>query len=290
MQRMVGSVFCLLPVGRFAMAHRILLSAITVVLLAAGPAGTAPGAEKGGITLPPKPLLHVYLLMGQSNMSGRGYPFKEDRKVNERLISLDRENHWVPAVEPLHWDKQPGVVGVGPGRAFAEAMLLEAPEGVTIAVVPCAETGSPLSRWEKGGDLYGRALLRARRAIKDGTIKGILWHHGETDAATYTLATTYGDRLKRMVIDFRKELGQGDVPFVCGEITPLLPFNRFPAHDKVNASLKELPKKLSMCDCVPVDGLTLLPDGIHFDTRSARILGKRYATELLDLQRKANRP
>ncbi len=182
-------------------------------------AGLASAEPKKKVTLPDdRQNLHVYLLLGQSNMSGRGHVYKEDREPNEQIVALNREDAWVFGVEPLHWDKPPGIVGVGPGRAFAMSMLAETSsqdgDKISIALVPCAETGSSLSDWEKGGRLYALAVRRAKRAAKDGVIKGILFHQGETDAAKHTLGVTYGERLRRMVVDLRKDLGAGQVPFV----------------------------------------------------------------------------
>lgn len=253
-------------------------------------------AEKGGVKLPMnKQKLHIYLLLGQSNMSGRGFVFKEDRELNDQIIALGRDEHWIHGSEPLHWDKPPGIVGVGPGRAFAIAMLNEMPreaeggERAVIALVPCAETGSSLSDWQKGGTLYNKALGRARRAMKDGVLKGILWHQGETDAAKPTLAVTYGARLQEMVVDLRKDLGQGPAPFVCGKLSELIPANRFPEVAAVNKGLEELSKKVPFTDCASSQGLTLMADGVHFDAPSQRLLGKRYAGLMNELLKKAGR-
>jgi hypothetical protein len=249
------------------------------------------------VTLPAnKAKLHLYVLMGQANMSGRGQIYEKDKKLNDRLITLTKEENWKLASEPLHWDKPQGIVGVGPGRAFGEAMLLESEdvgfdkdEKVKVGLIPCAETGANLSRWEKGGDLYGRTLKRIRRAMKDGTLKGFLWQHGETDAASYTAASTYGDRLQRMIADMREELGQRDVPFVAGKVSRLLPFDRFPATDMVNSGIESLPKRVDAFGIVSTDGLNMMTDGIHFDGQSSRVLGKRFAGTMRDVQKKAKK-
>src|SRR5690348_16838983 len=63
----------------------------------------------------------IYLLMGQSNMAGRGKVEAEDQPNDPRLLVFDRDGKWATAAEPLHWDK-PKIAGVGPGLAFAKAM------------------------------------------------------------------------------------------------------------------------------------------------------------------------
>lgn len=273
--------------GKFAAVVAALTVAATVALVSVSADRAAAADPKGKVVIPEKAKFHIYILMGQSNMSGRGQIYLEDRTLNQRLLTLGKENAWKPAAEPLHWDKPPGIAGVGPGRAFAEAMLAESDEGVSIGVVPCAETGSELLRWEKTGDLYARAVQRARRAMKDGELKGILWQHGETDSASYTSAVNYGVRLRETIVQLRKDLGQGDVPFVVGELSPLLPGDRFPAMEMVNKGLKELPKELRACDVVPVKGLNMMADQVHFDAQSARVLGRRFATTMKEVQKKA---
>ena len=280
--------------------RRVLLPWIT--LLVVGLAIPSRGfcqddAKLKKVTLPAnKGKLHLYVLMGQSNMSGRGQIYERDKKLNDHLITLTKDENWKLASEPLHWDKPPGVVGVGPGRAFGEAMLAESEdigydkdEKVTVGLIPCAESGSALSRWEKGGDLYGRTLKRVRRAMKDGTLKDFLWQHGETDAASYTAATTYGDRLQRMIADMREQLGQGDVPFVAGKVSRLLPLDRFPATDLVNSGIDALPKRVNAFGIVSTDGLNMMADGVHFDGQSSRVLGKRFAGTMREVQKKARK-
>jgi len=58
---------------------------------------------------------HLYILMGQSNMAGRG-PLTEDLKQlqNNRVYVLDKNNKWKIAKHPLHFDK-PTMAAAGPG-------------------------------------------------------------------------------------------------------------------------------------------------------------------------------
>ena len=93
--------------------------------------------------------LHLFLLVGQSNMAGRGRVAAEDRQPLDRIWKLDRSGQWVPAVDPLHFDK-PNIVGVGLGRTFARDYL-QAHPGVSVGLIPCAVGGSPISSWQPGG-------------------------------------------------------------------------------------------------------------------------------------------
>ena len=61
---------------------------------------------------------HLYLLVGQSNMAGRAPVDSMSKVINAQIFMLDKNNNWVPATDPVHFDK-PGVAGVGPGISFA---------------------------------------------------------------------------------------------------------------------------------------------------------------------------
>lgn len=244
--------------------------------------------EKANRPEPPaKDRFHIYLLMGQDNMAGRGSVWNEDRKTHRRIFRLTDDGRWIQAAEPLHADSL-RLVGVGPGMSFARRMA-EADDETAIGLVPCAVAGSSLERWEKGGDLYQAALIRARAAAEKGTLKGVLWHHGELDSRRGPDAVTYGLRLERMIADFRQDLKIRDLPFVVGKLYRFLPADEFPYAHLVNRALEKIPQRLPMTACVDANALSggLRPD--HFNTKSARELGKRYYEALRTLQITARR-
>jgi hypothetical protein len=237
------------------------------------------------VQLPVKEKLHLYLLMGQSNMAGRGKIGAEDKTPHPRVLLFTLQDNWEPAIEPVTHDK-PGMLGVGPGLAFGKAMAAADP-GVTIGLVPCAVGGTPLKRWERGGDLYSNAVQRARLAMREGTLKGIIWHQGESDSGTATNANSYGDRLSRMIQAIRADLGTPNLPFVVGQIGEFL-YDRGPGHAAyprvVNAALAALPEKVPATACAPSKGLKDKGDVLHFDAASQREFGRRYAAAMLRLQ------
>jgi hypothetical protein len=230
--------------------------------------------------------LQLYLLMGQSNMAGRGKLGAEDKTPHPRVLVFTLSNQWEQAVEPITHDK-PGMLGVGPGLAFGKAMAERNP-AVTIGLVPCAVGGTRLSRWERGGDLYSNAVHRARLAMRDGTLKGILWHQGESDSGTLTNASTYGARLAKMIEDIRADLGTPDLPFVAGQIGEFL-YKRGPEHSPyarvVNDALAKLPEFVPATGCAKSKGLKDKGDQLHFDTASQHELGRRCADEMNRLLR-----
>jgi hypothetical protein len=232
------------------------------------------------------PNFEVYLLVGQSNMAGRGAVDAESKQVNPRILMMDSTNQWVPATDPVHFDK-PKSAGVGPGRSFAQEML-----GVDgnkkIGLIPCALGGSPLKVWTpkaiylKVFHPYDDALARAQEAMKQGTLKGILWHQGESDNDSIH-AALYVRKLSALIARFRTDLQQPDLPFVAGEI------GYFNKADYLNKVIQQLPQQVPGTAVVSAAGLTDKGDKLHFDTASARELGKRYAEAMKSLQKPASK-
>ncbi len=259
----------------------------TRLLVLLGALSLAHGASAAeSVTLPAKEKLHLYLLIGQSNMAGRGVVEEQDKQAHPRVLKFTKENTWAPATDPLHFDK-PAIAGVGLGSSFGRAMAGANPN-VTIGLIPSAVGGTPLSRWSKGGDLYQQALERAKLALKDGTLKGILWHQGEGDSGDEALAKSYGERLTKMVADLRADLGAGEVPFVAGKLGEFLKVENKDGKPSywplVNEQIAALPKLAPNCAVVESTGLKPKSDIVHFDTPSLREFGKRYAEAMQRLQ------
>jgi hypothetical protein len=241
-------------------------------------------AAEGEVKLPAKEKFHLYLLIGQSNMAGRGKVEEEDLKAHPRVLKFAKDEMWAPAVDPLHFDKP--IAGVGLGTSFGRAMAEANPE-ITVGLVPCAVGGTPLSRWQKDGDLYKQAVARVKAAMRDGTLRGILWHQGEGDSAKAETARSYGERLAGMVTDLRRELGAGDVPFVAGELGLFLATEKDgkPSYwPVVNEQIASLPSRVKNAAVVSSKDLKHKGDGVHFDSSSLRGFGRRYAAEMLRLQ------
>ena len=219
------------------------------------------------------------LLIGQSNMAGRGLLNEVDPIADGRIETF-RYNQWQAAVEPLHNDKE--TAGVGLSMSCASAYL-EAFTQARVGLVPAAVGGTPLSRWMPGEDLYERALGIAREALKGGALKAILWHQGETDAQHLELAQSYGQRLAEMVDTLRQALDATDVPFVAGGLGDFLAVHPTCVHyGLVNNALQNL--NVDRCGFASAEGLGEF-DSIHFNSAALRLLGRRYATELLRLVR-----
>lgn len=256
---------------------KITLLMLSVLLVAVG----APADEPETIRLPDRERFHLYLLVGQSNMAGRGAIDAEDRQPHQRVLMFTQGQEWAPAVAPLHFDK-PTVVGVGLGRTFGIEMAAD-DDAITVGLIPCAAGGSPISSWQPDGyhaqtksHPYDDAVARAKQALAHGTLKGILWHQGESDAKP-ELADVYEQKLHELVARLRKELDAPNVPFIAGQMGQ---FAERPWSDEkrqVDAAHQSLPDKVSHTAFANSDGLAHKGDEIHFDSPSYRELGRRYA-------------
>jgi Carbohydrate esterase, sialic acid-specific acetylesterase len=237
--------------------------------------GKKPGAD---------PDFHLYLLVGQSNMAGRGALDAAAKTAHPQVMMLDKSHQWVPATDPLHFDK-PAVVGVGPGLTFGQEMAAHAAKKVRIGLIPCAVGGSSIDAWQNGGfdqatntHPYDDALARVWAARQSGVIKGIIWHQGESDSSPEK-AAAYLPKLINLVAALRRELGDEQLPFVAGE----LGYYKEP-YQLINRQLELLPRQVPYTAVVSAKGLNHKGDVTHFDTESARELGHRYAAAMIRLQ------
>jgi hypothetical protein len=232
----------------------------------------------------PDPNFDLYILIGQSNMAGRG-TITEAMKTegNDSLFSMNRQGQWVIARHPLHFDK-PAVVGVGPGLTFGMEMIKVSP-GKRIGLIPCAVGGSPIEHWLPGAydsatgtHPYDDAVERILAAMQSGVIRGVCWHQGESNSQPGK-AVQYLDQLTVLIKRIRELTGNPKLPFVAGEL------GRFvKTADNINQQLALLPKLVSMTAVVYSEGLVDKGDQLHFDAASANELGKRFAVKMQALQ------
>ena len=217
--------------------------------------------------------MKLFLLIGQSNMAGRGKVEPQDQVVNPKIFMLTKDLQWVPAKDPLHFDKP--AAGVGLGSEFAREILKAAPNA-TIGLIPCAVGGTTLDQWKVGGPLYNTAVERSKEAMKQGKLAGILWHQGESDSGNPKNVATYADRLELMIAQLRKDLQADKVPVVLGEL-----IHGHKTNDSVNVELAAASKTIPLCTLVSSEGLG--NKALHFNSPDLRKFGQRYATEYLKL-------
>ena len=232
-----------------------------------------------GISIAQTPTdMRLFLLIGQSNMAGRGKIEPVDQQIHPRIFMLDKANAWVPAKDPVHFDK-PKVAGVGLCSEFARCFAAKDTEA-KIGLVPCAFGGTTLDQWKPGSALYTNAIARTRIALKSGRLAGILWHQGEGDCAEQK-RTTYPERFAAMIAQLRKDLDASDVPVIVGELGTFrasnLPFN---------AMLPQVTNRVPCCALASADGLGANTDNVHFSAEALRTFGKRYFETFMRLSPK----
>jgi hypothetical protein len=227
----------------------------------------------------------IFLLIGQSNMAGRGVVEEQDRKPMAGVFVFNKERQWAPAIDPLHFDR-PDRTGVGLGRSFA-ATLIAMKASTSVGLVPAAFGGSALDEWMPGTEHYRNAVERTKAALaRGGRLRGILWHQGEADSSDAVRAWTYGERFEKFIAALRKDLGAEQVPVIVGQLgefvrekteAPLV------YASQVNQALATLPLRVPLCRFVSSEGLGHKGDVLHFDSRALREFGRRYALAWLSL-------
>ncbi len=280
--------------------HRLCLFLVAALpLLAQQP---APAKRGGKIATPPptQPPLQaadpaqlpegvehfdLILLLGQSNMKGRGV-MPDTPKRDPRLLMMHlRDDHWYLARHPLHLtgDAQTFAghdnAGVGPGLAFAEQVV---GDGTAVGLVPCAVGGSSILLWQKGAKLYENAVRRARLAMASAPgkvrLRGVLWLQGEANANPQELPQ-HAARLRALVENLRADLGQPKLPFIACTIGEM---NEDPARladqKAMNQILLDLPSAVPGTACVDARDLrSHIGDRVHFDTAAQEEMGRRMA-------------
>lgn len=252
------------------------------------PPAPQPASHGTPATPPSDPAkFQIFLLVGQSNMAGRGPVTAADKVADPNVLVLDAQDQWVTEGEPIHYDK-PGMTGVGPGYTFGKLLAAREP-GVTIGLIPCAFGGTSLAQWDpKTGDkklykpysLYENAIRRAQIAMKSGTLKGILWHQGEGDAKTSP--ETYAARLAPLVASFRADLKAPNVPFIAGEIGHFT-YAGHPGASTINEQIALIPGVVPNSAFVSSEGLTDKGDHLHFSTQAQKEFAQRYLDAYLKL-------
>jgi hypothetical protein len=217
--------------------------------------------------------LHIYLLIGQSNMAGRAPYMAEESGIIQGCFLLNDLDSWEPAQLPLNKystiRKSLDLQKLNPGYTFSKT-LIASNSAVSVGLVVNARGGSSITEWERSDTYYTEAIRRTQIARTNGTLKGVLWHQGESD---YTDAQ-YIQKLTNLVANLRSDLGEPNLPFVAGEIKS--------DGTLINGQINQLPELVPFTGVASSAGLTL-QDKWHFDAPSQKLLGQRYAEEMLKI-------
>jgi len=237
----------------------------------------------------------VFLLMGQSNMAGWCRPEPDDLSPVPRVVALGGQStpesrrargwtRWRPAAHPLHLNQKGA--GFGPGLPFA-SRLTEARQDLTVGLIPCAWGGMGIDRLGPGTPPYGNAVHRARIAARRGTLAGVLWHQGETDALHDSLAQTHAGKLAALIARLRADLGTPALPFLIGDLGDFGDEKRDPAamarRQVVRSGLRRVAADTGHAALVESDGLKGI-DSVHFSRAALIQFGQRYTDAYLGLR------
>lgn len=251
----------------------------------------------------PDPNFYIFLCFGQSNMEGAARPEAQDLKSpGPRFLWMPAVDYpatetlperkmgeWYEAIPPLC---RPNT-GLTPADWFGRTLVESLPENIKIGVIHVAIGGIDIKgflpdsidnyvknkapNWMKGmlaaydNNPYERLVTLAKKAQKDGVIKGILMHQGETNTGDPQWAGMVQQVYDNLCGDL--QLKPEEVNLYAGNIVQ--------ADGKgvcigCKKQIDELPQTLHTSQVISSDGCTNGPDRLHFDAAGYRELGCRY--------------
>lgn len=247
----------------------------------------------------------IYLCLGQSNMEGNARIEAQDTVfVDSRfqvMQAVDCSNNgrtkgnWYTAVPPLCRC----YTGLTPADYFGRTMVANLPKKVKIGVINVAIGGCKIELFDKynyqsyvstspdwlknmvkeyDGNPYARLVEMAKLAQKDGVIKGILIHQGESNTNDSTWARKVKGVYDNLIKDLK--LNPKKVPLLAGE---LLNTDQEGACASMNGIIATLPKVIPNSYIISSAGCVGAPDHLHFNAEGYRKLGKRYAAQMLSI-------
>ena len=245
------------------------------------------------------PNFYIFLCFGQSNMEGAARPEAQDvASPGPRFLLMPavddpqrgrKMGEWCEATAPLC---RPNT-GLTPADWFGRTLVASLPENIKIGVIHVAIGGIKIEGfmkdkiadyvkteapgWMKGmleaydNNPYERLVTLARKAQKDGVIKGILMHQGESNTGDPEWAAKVQRVYDNLCSDLR--LKPEEVNLYAGQIVQ--------ADGKgvcigCKKQIDELPQTLHTSQVISSDGCTNGPDRLHFDAAGYRELGCRY--------------
>lgn len=263
---------------------------------------TAALAFASSVVAAPDPNFHIYLCFGQSNMESGGKMEEVDRTVDKRfqvMADADSTNRgwkkgaWYEAVPPLA-AKGNGICLVD---YFGRTMVAGLPEQIRVGVIKVSVPGAKIEMFEKNtftnyvataadwmknhikrydSNPYQYLVEMAREAQKDGVIKGILLHQGESNPGD----KEWPNKVKGIYDNLIKDLNlkAGEVPLLAGETVNADQGGKCAGF---NAIMAELPKTLPNSHVVSSAGCECHPDKLHFNPAGSRDFGRRYGEKML---------
>ena len=267
---------------------------------------------------------YVYLLMGQSNMSGTNNPVAEnvDVSISDNVTLLNNNGVFEPAQHPyrrysgvnyiggnnpddtpIGWSDAQSAVGpqygINAGYQFAENMAQAHPDK-KIGLVVNSSSGCNIITYEKGAEQtvplangFVNTVSRMRQALSgDAVFKGILWHQGESDQRD----NTYPQHFRNLIYDLRTALDAPEVPVLAGGLSET---QRSTAghNSRVRAEQNNIPNMVFVSSTEPApiisraetaayqnDPAIWQKDYTHFSAAGQIEFGNRYYRAYLDFE------
>lgn len=249
----------------------------------------------------------IFVCFGQSNMEGfPGIEAQDKEGVDPRfqvLAAVDFPNknrikeNWYPAVPPLCRPNS----GISPADYFGRTLVSNLPPSIRVGVVTVAVAGCKIELFDKdnfksyatssntapwmkriietySGNPYQHLVETAKRAQKDGAIKGFLLHQGESNNND----KEWPDKVKAIYENLLKDLTlkAEETPLLAGEVVHA---DQNGACASMNKIIDDLPKIIPTAHVVSSAGCEARRDRLHFAPAGYRELGKRYAEKMLPL-------
>ncbi len=251
------------------------------------------------------PNFYIFLSFGQSNMEGSAKVEAQDTiSIDERFRVLQvvdcpdlgrSKANWYTAKPPLSRCR----TGLTPGDYFGRTLVASLPKNVKVGIINVSVGGCKIELfmkdstkgnvekapgWMKGmiaqydGDPYARLIEMAKLAQKDGVIKGILMHQGESNTGD----TLWPQKVNVVYNSLLKDLNlkAGTTPLLAGEVVHA---EQGGVCGSMNSIIAKLPQTIPNAYVISSKGCTDGPDNLHFDAAGYRELGKRYAVQMLSI-------
>ena len=230
----------------------------------------------------------VFLLAGQSNMSGAGLydQLKKSEKEPPERVQIWHQGKWQPIGPGVSANKG----RIGPELAFGRAMRKAYPEDDIYLIKTAAGGTSMHKHWtpENGrGPMLNRFRKNAEAALKNldksrvkYSIDAMLWMQGESDA-DQGKGAEYEDSLKTFIKQMRREFKVRDMPFIMGRILPT--FDKPKGHGPmVRAAQEKTAKELKNVACFDTDKFERINKG-HYNHDGQIQLGNAFAKHFLEM-------
>jgi len=249
------------------------------------------------------PNFFVFLCFGQSNMEGfPGIQAQDTNGVDKRfqvLAAVDfsglgrKQGSWYPAIPPL---SRPAA-GLGPADYFGRTLVSNLPPHIKVGIVNVSIGGCKIELFGPdtyqayaatapgwmtntiaaySGNPYQHLVALAKQAQKDGVIKGVLLHQGESNTNDKEWPQKVKGVYDKLLQDLK--LKPEAVPLLAGEVVHA---EQQGVCASMNAIIAELPQTIPTAQVISSRGCEVLPDRLHFSPAGYRELGKRYAETML---------